>query len=230
MSNPLVQNAVRYALDYDGINALVGGPAVTTAVDSAARVFSARTARTTPFKRDLDMATSLLAQAGYPNGFSVDLQYPTNFARQRRELRHRRAEDPVGPGRRGDHRHAQAGRDQHRAAELSRRQRRASASGCGVQTTSTPTTTWRFCPKASSANAPTGPTPTPTRRSSSCAIRSTSRRTPPSARAAVAAGPGLPAAERPVGDGHPARRVHRHAGQYRQLHLQPASGASTRTS
>jgi peptide/nickel transport system substrate-binding protein len=31
MSNPLVQNAVRYALDYDGINALVGGPAATPA-------------------------------------------------------------------------------------------------------------------------------------------------------------------------------------------------------
>jgi peptide/nickel transport system substrate-binding protein len=27
------------------------------------------------------MAATLLAQAGYPNGFNVDLQYPTNFSR-----------------------------------------------------------------------------------------------------------------------------------------------------
>ena len=33
------------------------------------------------FKRDVGMAQSLLTQAGYPNGFAIDLQYPTNFSR-----------------------------------------------------------------------------------------------------------------------------------------------------
>jgi peptide/nickel transport system substrate-binding protein len=80
MSNPVVQNAVRYALDYDGINALVGGPAATPPSILPLGFLGAYTPDR-GFKRDLSMATSLLAQAGYPNGFSVDLQYPTNFSR-----------------------------------------------------------------------------------------------------------------------------------------------------
>ncbi|HLZ25707.1 MAG TPA: ABC transporter substrate-binding protein [Chloroflexota bacterium] len=80
MSNPVVQNAVRYALDYDGINALVGGPAATPP-SILPLGFLGAYGSDHAFKRDLAMATSLLAQAGYPNGFSVDLQYPTNFSR-----------------------------------------------------------------------------------------------------------------------------------------------------
>jgi peptide/nickel transport system substrate-binding protein len=80
MSNPMVQNAVRYALDYDGINALVGGPAATPPSILPLGFLGAYTPDHA-FKRDLTMAASLLAQAGYPNGFSVDLQYPTNFSR-----------------------------------------------------------------------------------------------------------------------------------------------------
>jgi len=79
MSNPLVQNAVRYALDYTGINELVGGPAVTP--PSVLPVgFLGAYSPDHAFKRDLDMAKSLLTQAGYSNGFDVDLQYPTNFS------------------------------------------------------------------------------------------------------------------------------------------------------
>jgi peptide/nickel transport system substrate-binding protein len=80
MSNPLVQNAVRYALDYDGINALVGGPAATPATILPIGFLGAY-GSDRAFKRDLSMAATLLAQAGYPNGFNVDLQYPTNFSR-----------------------------------------------------------------------------------------------------------------------------------------------------
>ena len=79
MSNPLVQNAVRYALDYEGIKELFGGPAVTP--PSILPVgFLGAYGPDHSFKRDTDMAQSLLAQAGYPNGFSVDLSYPTNFS------------------------------------------------------------------------------------------------------------------------------------------------------
>jgi peptide/nickel transport system substrate-binding protein len=80
MSNPVVQNAVRYALDYDGINALVGGPALTTP-SILPQGFLGAYPPSKAFKRDLDQARILLTQAGYPNGFSVDLQYPTNFSR-----------------------------------------------------------------------------------------------------------------------------------------------------
>ncbi len=80
MSNPQVQLAVRYALDYDGVNALVGGPAATPATILPLGFLGAyQTDRS--FKRDTAMATSLLAEAGFANGFSVDLQYPTNFSR-----------------------------------------------------------------------------------------------------------------------------------------------------
>ena len=78
MSNPLVQNAIRYALDYPGINELVGGPAITP--PSILPVgFLGAYGPDHGFKRDLNMAASLLAQAGYPNGFNIDLHYPTNF-------------------------------------------------------------------------------------------------------------------------------------------------------
>ncbi len=79
MSNPLVQNAVRYALDYEGIRALVGGPAATPATILPIGFLGAY-GPDHAFTRDVDMATSLLAQAGYTNGFNVDLQYPTNFS------------------------------------------------------------------------------------------------------------------------------------------------------
>jgi peptide/nickel transport system substrate-binding protein len=80
MSNPKVQLAVRYALDYDGINALVGGPAATPATILPLGFLGAY-GTDHAFKRDLGMATQLLTDAGFPNGFSVDLQYPTNFSR-----------------------------------------------------------------------------------------------------------------------------------------------------
>ena len=80
MSNPLVQNAVRYAIDYEGVKELVGGPAVT-APSILPVGFLGAYGPDHAFKRDVGMAQNLLAQAGYPNGFSVDLQYPTNFSR-----------------------------------------------------------------------------------------------------------------------------------------------------
>jgi peptide/nickel transport system substrate-binding protein len=80
MSNPQVQLAVRYALDYEGINALIGGPAATPATILPLGFLGAY-GTDKAFKRDLGFAQILLNQAGYPNGFNVDLQYPTNFSR-----------------------------------------------------------------------------------------------------------------------------------------------------
>jgi peptide/nickel transport system substrate-binding protein len=80
MSNPTVQLAVRYALDYEGIRALVGGPAATPATILPLGFLGAY-GTDRAFQRDLGLASSLLAEAGYPDGFSIDLQYPTNFSR-----------------------------------------------------------------------------------------------------------------------------------------------------
>ncbi len=80
MSNPSVQNAVRYALDYHGINALVGGAGATPA--SVLPIgFLGAYGPDHAITRDLNKTATLLAEAGYPNGFNVDLQYPTNFSR-----------------------------------------------------------------------------------------------------------------------------------------------------
>jgi peptide/nickel transport system substrate-binding protein len=80
MSDPVVQNAIRYSIDYSGINALVGGPAQTPATILPLGFLGAY-GTDRAFTRDVSMAKSLLAQAGYPNGFNIDLQYPTNFSR-----------------------------------------------------------------------------------------------------------------------------------------------------
>ncbi len=75
MSNPLVQLAIRYAIDYDGILELAGGAAVQPASVIPVGFFGAFDTDQA-FDRDLDRARELLAEAGYPDGFEVDLQYP----------------------------------------------------------------------------------------------------------------------------------------------------------
>jgi peptide/nickel transport system substrate-binding protein len=82
LSDPLVRQAVRYAIDYDGINSLNDGASVQLASvipigyvgNSAADNAALRV------KTDVNRARALLAQAGYPKGFSVTLTYPTNFS------------------------------------------------------------------------------------------------------------------------------------------------------
>jgi len=80
MSNDLVRNAVRYAIDYEGILSLVGGSSITPAT-IVPFGFMGAWGPDRAFKRDLDKAKALLAEAGYPNGFDIDLNYPTKFAR-----------------------------------------------------------------------------------------------------------------------------------------------------
>lgn len=73
MSNRLVQRAVRYALDYEGYRALWGG--ITPGSIMAVGLQTAMGPEMA-FERDLDRARELLAEAGYPDGFTVTLDYP----------------------------------------------------------------------------------------------------------------------------------------------------------
>jgi peptide/nickel transport system substrate-binding protein len=73
MSNRLVQRAVRYALDYEGYQALWGG--ITPGSIMAVGLQTAMGPEMA-FERDLDRARELLEEAGYPDGFTVTLDYP----------------------------------------------------------------------------------------------------------------------------------------------------------
>ena len=75
MSEDAVQDAVRLALDYDGIRLLAGGAAATPvnimlvhwpyALDQSRRI-----------QRDVEAARAKLAEAGYGDGLAVNLDYP----------------------------------------------------------------------------------------------------------------------------------------------------------
>ncbi len=74
MSDPLVQRAVRMALDYPGYVALWGG------VQPGSIMFYGNAYSFAPeqgVQRDLDGARALLAEAGYADGFDITLEYPT---------------------------------------------------------------------------------------------------------------------------------------------------------
>ncbi|MBK8026824.1 MAG: ABC transporter substrate-binding protein [Chloroflexi bacterium] len=73
-SDPLVQKAVRLALDYEGYATLWGGitPGTIMAVGQQYAFGSDKA-----LARDLDAARALLAEAGYADGFDITLQYPT---------------------------------------------------------------------------------------------------------------------------------------------------------
>jgi peptide/nickel transport system substrate-binding protein len=73
VSDPKVQLAIRYALDYEGYKTLWGGvqPGTNLAVGLAG-AFGEDQA----IKRDLEKSKTLLAEAGYPDGFEIALSYP----------------------------------------------------------------------------------------------------------------------------------------------------------
>ncbi|MEO0564016.1 MAG: ABC transporter substrate-binding protein, partial [Chloroflexota bacterium] len=73
VSDPTVQLAVRYAMDYEGYKALWGG--VVPPTNLTVGLFGAY-GEEESFTRDLDRSRELLAEAGYPDGFDITLQYP----------------------------------------------------------------------------------------------------------------------------------------------------------
>lgn len=83
LSNPLVRQAVRYAIDYSGIiNKLLNGAGRQEAsiipigyVGNSAAQNAAQAIKT-----DTTKAKALLAQAGYPKGVTLTLEYITNYS------------------------------------------------------------------------------------------------------------------------------------------------------
>lgn len=74
-SDPLVMQAVRYALDYEGIRLLAGGDTVTPASMLPVGFLGAYEANS-GIARDVDQAAAFLAEAGFGDGLDIELAYP----------------------------------------------------------------------------------------------------------------------------------------------------------
>ena len=74
VSNPLVQQAIRYALDYEGFKQL--WPGSVTPGTNMSYLLAGSFGEDRAFARDIDRAKELLTEAGYPDGFDITLSYP----------------------------------------------------------------------------------------------------------------------------------------------------------
>ena len=72
VSNPDVQQAIRYALDYDGLKTICGNGSVTPYDVIQVGFMGSRGEREADYQ-NLDKAKECLAKAGYENGFDIDL-------------------------------------------------------------------------------------------------------------------------------------------------------------
>ena len=78
LSDPKVRQALRYLIDYDGMaNSFLKGAAQVHQSFWAEGFWASYNEN--PYKLDPAKAKALLAEAGYPDGFSLDLDAP-NFA------------------------------------------------------------------------------------------------------------------------------------------------------
>ena len=66
-----VRNAIRYAIDYEGVRRIYEDALDTGQTIVPARMFGHLADR--PFRRDLDRARGLMREGGFPNGFNVEL-------------------------------------------------------------------------------------------------------------------------------------------------------------
>lgn len=80
--NVKVRQAIYYAVDRDLVNDMVfGGKSHiigTNMIPGASKYYNADTEKT--YTRDVEKAKQLLAEAGYPNGFSFTITVPNNYA------------------------------------------------------------------------------------------------------------------------------------------------------
>jgi peptide/nickel transport system substrate-binding protein len=72
-SNQAFRQAVLHAIDFEGLHAAVGGGADTAPGIISYGLLGAGEAE--PYEYDVDMAKELLAEAGYPDGASLDMHY-----------------------------------------------------------------------------------------------------------------------------------------------------------
>ena len=71
VSNPKVQEAIKYALDYPGLQNVCGSGSLTP--KSLIQVGFLGSAGELDISQDLDKAKSLMEEAGYPDGFTIDM-------------------------------------------------------------------------------------------------------------------------------------------------------------
>ena len=75
VSDQTVQLAIRYAVDYEGLR-ILAGKGTNTPAAMVPIGFGGALDPSEGMTRDLDRARELLAEAGYPDGFTIDLRYP----------------------------------------------------------------------------------------------------------------------------------------------------------
>lgn len=73
VSNTKVQQAIKYALDYEGIQLICGSGSVTPKSIIQVGFMGSKGELDASTARDLDKAKTLLTEAGYDNGFTIDL-------------------------------------------------------------------------------------------------------------------------------------------------------------
>ena len=75
LAEDAVQDAIRLAIDYEGMTILAGG-AASTPVNIMPVHWSYALDPSMAIQRDVDAAKARLAEGGYPDGLTVDLEYP----------------------------------------------------------------------------------------------------------------------------------------------------------